>query len=242
MKFLNTAVLDAVDPPSFRKQRPFPWTNPRGILTEEGYALLCKDFPDISIFEKDYGRARKFNQPPHDRYRLHYHKAGGKLPRPWEEFIAELEGSEYRDFIGRLLGVKAFDLRLEWHQTEGGSVVSPHLDGSTTYGAHLFYFNTDTEWKPEWGGATLILVSSKKWPIESNPQFSDFKAIPVQYRNNHSLIFLNCSSAWHGVYPLSSPPGVYRKLFTVFVSKRPSPRERLRNIIRKALGIDIDTT
>ena len=35
---------------AFRAQKPFPWINPEGLLTEEGYQRLVATLPDIYSF------------------------------------------------------------------------------------------------------------------------------------------------------------------------------------------------
>lgn len=49
-----------------------------------------------------------------------------------------------------------------------------------------------------------------------NPSFDDFnEKISVENLNNHSLLFKNSITAWHGVEALRSPVNNYRKLFNV---------------------------
>lgn len=222
MTYLNEEVLAGISESEFQQQRPFPWMNPHGILSDWGFDDLVAHMPDIVFFEKDFGAARKYGQPSHDRYRLWYDKAKGNLPPSWQAFIRELNGPGYHQFIARCLGVKEFDLRLEWHYSVGGCSVSPHLDGFSTLAAHLFYFNPPHEWDPAWGGQTLILdQGAREFGMESNPRFDDFKKIIVtNCIGNYSVLFKNQLNAFHGVKELQSPPGTFRKMFTVFIEKR----------------------
>ena len=238
LKYLNTETLSAIQPEDFHSRKPYPWANPYGILTEWGYRELATHMPDIAYFEKDFGSARKYGQPPHDRYRFWYNKTKGIIPTEWQAFIDELNGKEYHDCIEGLMRVKNFDLRLEWHYTVNGCSVSPHLDGTSTIGAHLFYFNLPEEWNEAWGGETLILDEGEKSiGMQSSPSFDDFIIHPIKHVGNYSSIFKNQSNAWHGVRELTSPAGVSRKIFTVFIEKRESPilkyTHRAKNIARR---------
>ena len=82
----------------------------------------------------------------------------------------ELETSEdYHDFIGRALGVPAFNTRYAWHVGSQGSEVSPHVDDHKKLGTHILYFNSSDDWNPEWGGATLVLGGKRSQAM--NPDF-----------------------------------------------------------------------
>src|SRR5262245_25642452 len=37
MRYLDLEQLRAIDPVALRSQKPYPWINPQGILTEEGF-------------------------------------------------------------------------------------------------------------------------------------------------------------------------------------------------------------
>jgi hypothetical protein len=50
MKYLDTEILDGIDARVFQQQEPFPWTNPQGCLTHEGFETLVATLPDVSQF------------------------------------------------------------------------------------------------------------------------------------------------------------------------------------------------
>ena len=230
LKYLDKKTLTSISRDEFQAQTPYPWANPYGILTDWGYNELANHMPNIAFFEKDFGSQRKYGQTSHDRYRFWYQKTKGEIPLPWQEFISELNGPEYRQFIETLMGVKRFDLRLEWHYTVAGCSVSPHLDGVSTIGTHLFYFNLPEEWDKAWGGETLVLDErDKKFDMQSAPTFEDFGITEVEHIGNYSSLFQNQENAWHGVRELVSPPGTFRKLFTVFIEEPVPPLQKYKN-------------
>ena len=89
--FLNTAVIDAIDPVGFRAQNPFPWVNPQYFIRDELYPQLLATMPDVSRFRAFFGKQRKHGQASHDRYVLDY-EDGMELAAPWDQLIAELRG------------------------------------------------------------------------------------------------------------------------------------------------------
>ncbi len=217
MEYLNRDSLAAVSPEIFRKQHPYPWLSLERILTEEGFRRLCENMPDLSLFNRDEGVTRGYGQAPHDRYSLHYF-AGLKLPKPWMEFLAELQGADYQSFLRRM-GSGSYLLTFEWHYAWQGCSVSPHCDAARKIATHLFYFNRE-DWNPAWGGQTLILDDGGKLRTHSAPGFDEFQvAASSRPCGNNSLLFQRTSHSWHGVRPLNCPPGTMRQLFKVTVNK-----------------------
>ena len=98
----NSQILEALDPASYRNQAPYPWINPEGILTPEGFEALRRTLPDVSLFTKRQGRERRAGQIPHDRYTLKYN-SDTQVDEPWRSFIDELVGDRYRRCLCRLL-------------------------------------------------------------------------------------------------------------------------------------------
>ena len=70
MKYLNLDIIQSIDTGAFQNASPFPWCNPQGFLTEQGFEKLTGHMPALSLFEKSFGYARNYNQPAHDRYIL----------------------------------------------------------------------------------------------------------------------------------------------------------------------------
>jgi hypothetical protein len=228
-------VLD-IDRATFEAQPLFPWINFRGFLTDAGFRRLNDEFPPLTLFERHEGIDRVYGQRPHDRYYLAFESslydgkpgegivARADLSPAWQALIDELgTGARYRSFAQDLLGVRDFAIRFAWHVAFAGCDVSPHLDGETKLGTHILYFNSSADWKPEWGGSTLVLGGRRGDSM--NPELSDFAtAIPTDIVDNASFLFRNTPDAWHGVDALRCPEGRYRRLFNVIFEVPPAPR------------------
>ena len=225
--FLNYDLLRSFDISDFTGQQPFPWYNFSTFLTPEGFKELYNSFPSLALFEQHQGMERVHGQRPHNRYYLAYERSlygteqgpglieKEDLPVSWQHFITEIEASaEYHTFIHRAFDVKDFRTRYAWHVGVNGSEVSPHCDGDSKLGTHIFYFNTDQDWNEDWGGQTLVLEG--KTVDSQNPDFSDFQnEISTRLNNNSSFLFKNTELAWHGVRPLTCPENACRRLFNV---------------------------
>ena len=227
MHYLDLNRLHTIDPAAFQAQQPYPWINPQGLLTPEGYHILLEHLPAQEQFTPSFGRQRAHGQRSHDRFMLAYHDA---LPvaQEWKDFIAELRDSTYQDFLGRLLGTRAFELRFHWHYTPRGCSISPHCDAKYKLGSHIFYFNTEQDWDPSWGGQTLLLDDGGRFPRNSAPQIEDFDSVSASHAiGNASLLFARNGKSWHAMRPLQCPADRLRKVFIVVVS-RFGPVERIK--------------
>ncbi len=229
MNYLNLARLDSLDGDDFQSQHPFPWINPEGVLTDAGHRRLVETLPDVSMFKKSFGYQRKHGQQAHDRYALEY-SDGLPVSEAWQEFIAELRGPEYHNFVCRMLGIRRFDLNCHWHYATAGCSVSPHLDSARKYGSQVFYFNTAEDWDPHWGGQTVVLSDTQRRSRKANPEFEDLESVATsQAIGNYSLLFARGAHSWHGVRALNCPEGRMRKIFIVVIN-RLTPLLRLRRL------------
>ncbi len=216
--YIDFDALEAIDVQAFRKRKPYPWANPEKLLTDAGYAALRQNMPDISLFEQKFGYQRRAGQQPHDRYSLEYEE-GVKVPQPWIEFIGELRSDRYRDAIGRLFDARKPEFRFHWHYAPAGCSVSPHCDAKREHGSHLFYFNSEEDWDPAWGGETLVLDDGGRLSPDSAPDFEDFQEIiTCKSVGNVSAILERSDRGWHGVRALTCPEGHMRKIFIVVVN------------------------
>jgi hypothetical protein len=233
MSYLDYARLDGLDDEAFRNQKPYPWINPEGALTDAGYRELRGNLPDVSLFDGYFGVSRAHGQQSHDRYVLEY-RDGLDLPAPWQAFVDELRGPRYRDFVRRLFGVRSLYLNFHWHYTPNACSVSPHCDAKHKLGSQIFYLNTEDDWNPAWGGETLILDDKGRFGRRSAPAFEDFdQVLPSQALGNRSLIFMQTGNSWHGVRPIQCPGGELRKVFIVVVN-RAGPIARVKRFLRHA--------
>lgn len=232
--YLDPDALAAIDRAAFRAREPYPWVNPAGLLTDEGFGRLLESIPDIAGFEKVFGKPRKYGQRSHDRYVLEW-RDGLELPDPWREFVDELRGETYRSFLDALLATRV-ELRFHWHYTPSGCEVSPHCDSKHKLGSHIFYFNSSKDWDPSWGGETLLLDDGGRFHSDSNPDFDDFeRVVAAEALDNRSLIFLRKGDSWHGVRELRCPEGRFRKAFIV-VFERPDLVSRARRLLSGKRG------
>lgn len=234
MRYLDAARLDAVDARAFRSRRPYPWANPEGLLTAEGYQRLLETLPDVAQFTPLFGVPRKHGQRPHDRYALEYHRDLA-VAAPWHDFIRELHGPTYTRFLRRLLDRRFFSLRLHWHYTPSGCSISPHCDSRTKYASHVFYFNTAADWDASWGGQTVILDDGGRFSPKSAPRFEDFdRADTAETLGNRSLLFARGAQSWHGMHDIQCPEHAMRKVFIVVVND--AVRTRARDFVRHLRG------
>lgn len=217
MMYLDFDRLAALDVDTFHVTRPYPWINPRGLLTDVGFQRLLETLPEPSMFRQDFGVARSHGQYPHDRLSLDYHE-DLDIAAPWHEFVAELRSPEYHDFLSRAFERSRFLLNFHWHFTPNGCSVSPHCDAMRKLGSHIFYFNGD-DWEPAWGGETLILDDHGRFKRNSAPVFEDFdNVIAGEATGNYSLLFRRNEKSWHGVREINCPEGNYRKVFIVVIN------------------------
>lgn len=218
MEYLNRGCLGGLSAGAFQSRQPYPWTSLEGSLTPAAWEALRDTMPDTSQADKQVGVKRGYGQAPHDRYLLHYHP-GLSIAPPWREFIEELQGPVYQQFLRRVLGPHNFIPTFEWYYAWQGCAVSPHCDAARKLATHIFYFNTGDDWDASWGGDILILDSERRFKAHSAPQFDDLKvAASLQPRGNGSLLFQRTPHSWHGVRPLRCPEGKLRRLFIVTVN------------------------
>jgi uncharacterized membrane protein YcgQ (UPF0703/DUF1980 family) len=52
MQYLSQETIEGVSGDAFQKQRPYPWVNIQGTLTQEGFQRLRETLPDFSVFER----------------------------------------------------------------------------------------------------------------------------------------------------------------------------------------------
>lgn len=219
MEYLNRACLKSLSSEKFQSRLPYPWANIENTLTPEGLETLRAALPPVEAgFDRQVGVHRAYGQAPHDRYLLHY-RPGISIAEPWKEFLAELQGPVYQEFLRRMLGDRTFIPTYEWYYAWEGCAVSPHCDAKRKLATHIFYFNTKEDWSADWGGQILIMDSERKWPAHSGPSFEQLKvASSIDPRGNGSLLFQRTEHSWHGVRPLACPQGKLRRLFIVTIN------------------------
>ncbi len=219
MQYLDAGKLEEIDTKRFLDTRPFPFINPAGLLTTEGYRELVEHVPEVDVMTPSFGRKRSHGQDPHDRYLLEYSPRLNTVHESWHRFAEELHGPEYTAFLQRLYQRKSIHLNMHWHYAPSGCSVSPHCDASHKLGSHIFYLNRIDEWDPAWGGGTLILDDGGRFHPDSAPSFEDFDAcIESECVGNYSTLFARRNRSWHGVKKIRCPDDQLRKVFIVVIN------------------------
>jgi len=220
MQYLDLERLGAVDVPAFRATTPYPWTNPAGLLTEEGFRALYENMPDTSLFTQEFGVQRSHGQHPHDRLALEY-RDDLPISEHWHGFLRELRGIDYRRFMQQMYDTRFLTLTFHWHYAPRGASVSPHCDAKRKLGSHIFYFSTEEDWQEDWGGQTLVLDDHGRFGRKSAPKFEEFDSeVAADGMGNISFLFARKDNSWHGVREITCPEGMYRRVFIVVVEDK----------------------
>lgn len=235
MKYLNFDLLEAIDAKAFQATRPYPYLNPEGALTPQGYQSLIDTLPDTSVMHPFFNVARKHGQQPHDRWVLEYTK-DAVLSDDWKSFIEELSSTRYMNWVKKMFGRGGLWLNFHWHYAPASASVSPHCDSARKLGSHIFYLNDPRCWDPSWGGETVVLDDGGAIATKSAPQWEDFKrSIPAVAIGNRSFLFARRGNSWHGVRAITCPEGKLRKVFIVVVNDR---IKSIPFLVRHALGME----
>jgi len=113
-----------------------------------------------------------------------------KLPKPWMDFLAELEGDEYRSFLRRMLGGKSSLLTFEWHYAWQGLLGFTALRCRAENCDPPLLFQIRKIGSPEWGGQTLVLEDeTSKFATHSAPTSEDLNVVGRPIRGQQQLIF-----------------------------------------------------
>lgn len=235
MQYINYEILDKIDIEAYQNKAPFPYISITDVLYEDAYTNLVQTAPDISLFERQYGKDRYYGQRPHNKYFLLY-STKTPLADVWKEFIAELNSERYLKFVETIFNIERSDYNLElsWHYMMKDSSISPHCDGERKVGSQLFYLNTPDTWNEEWGGQTLALDDMGERDYRSNPEISDFTSTyKSKSVGNNSFIFTRTNHSWHAVDVLRCPDSSIRKMFSVVINRKPTLREKMKSYIKK---------
>lgn len=217
MKYIDIEKLQSLGTDEFRAVKPYPFFN-QPVLTQDGFADLLENMPTLEMFDAIMGKERRAGQAPHDRYSLEY-TPGMPVPKPWQAFIGELCSDAYRTEVARLFGARKIEFRFHWHYTPSGADVSPHCDARREHGSHLFYFNSEDDWDPAWGGATLALDDGGRLSYDSAPALEEFdNIIEFDSIGNSAALMLRTDHSWHAVRPIDCPDDKLRRVFIVVVN------------------------
>ena len=226
MSYLDPQQLARISarPRDFLDRRPFPWLCMQRVLHDDGFRRLCAELPGHGLFAPEFGRARGYGQQSHDRYALQYRpQLDAELAPSWRQFIAELQGDDYQAFLRRMYGLGPGErvvMSMHWHHAASGGSVSPHTDARRKVGSHIFYFNTEADWDPAWGGQTVVLDDGGRLSAHDSPAFGALPQVAEsEILGNRSFIFKRTEHSWHAVNPIRCPPDRLRKVFIVVLNR-----------------------
>jgi len=106
-----------------------------------------------------------------------------------------------------------------------GGVVVPHTDAPRKLISLLLYFR-DPDWKDEYGGATefyepLDPQLARSWAPTDRIPFEHFKLIGAAgFERNRLSGFVRSNASFHGVPPISCPPGMSRRVLLINLKRR----------------------
>ena len=206
-----------------------PHLHIKQFINNEDYETLLEQYPDDSLFKDEIPESRKHGQRPHCRrlmvvktgkespYFDPYIKSINDLPFVWQTLLAELKSKDYKEFMCDLLKIKDFRIRFDFHRTQSGLDVSPHVDSIGKYASHLLYF-MPKGWKEEYGGSTIFYRGRKVNKMNPEPtDFEESKSYPTS--GNTSLIFKNVPEGWHGITEVKTD-NIDRQICNVLILKK----------------------
>ena len=222
-------ILNITDTQLLVKEGYNPHLYMNEFINNEYYKKLLNEFPSDDLFTEEQPKTRKLGQRPHCRrfmcittekessYFDNYIIDQTKLPMIWQELLTEIKGEEYRKWICDMLQIKDFRIRFDFHRTESGLDVSPHVDSVGKYASHLLYFMPE-EWNDDNGGSTIFY--SGKTIDRLNPEPTDFKqSVLYPVIGNSSLLFKNVPDGWHGITEVKAN-NMSRQLCNVVILKK----------------------
>ena len=105
-----------------------------------------------------------------------------------------------------------------------GAEVVPHADAPRKLVSLLLYLR-DPEWEDSWGGGTEFYVPldprrARRWGRTERIPFEEFKRIDTTaFVGNRLAGFVRSDRSYHGVRPVSCPPGMARKALLINVKR-----------------------
>lgn len=127
MSYLSHDALETMDAHAFRHRPPFLWSNPRGLLTEEGFLALRELLPDAARFERVFGKTGRHGQQRHDGWPGSIRPAW-RFHRPTRGSWRSCRAPDYRRFLARTVGTRDFTQQFHWHSMPQSCSVSPHCE------------------------------------------------------------------------------------------------------------------
>lgn len=161
-----------------------------------------------------------------------------------------LPSGPYQDLVSEQLALAVDDLlvQVEFSSLEAGSYLPPHTDAADKLLSCVFYLPQD-DWVAEWGGRTEVYVPLPTTDGEpAGPNWRNRIGTPdevqtvdsVAFERNRMFWFVKTANSWHGVSPVSAPPGIGRRSFNVSIALRPETleRPRLAELVRTVVAFE----
>jgi Rps23 Pro-64 3,4-dihydroxylase Tpa1-like proline 4-hydroxylase len=193
-----------------RSAEPFPFVQIEDFLNNDFARAVADAFPG---FEQALGIGRSFSTVNEQR-KVQITDAS-KFPRPSLELHELLASSDWLETLTGITGIADLIADPELigggiHETGAGGRLDVHVDFNylAERSLHrrlniLLYFNSD--WREEWGGNLELWDRDVRTCIRS--------IAPVL---NRCVIFELSPTSFHGVTPITCPPGVARKSFAAY--------------------------
>lgn len=213
MKILNKDFLDKLvkEKQDFHNTKPFPFINANGFL--KGFRTkLIDEYPKLGDMYRGEGNGVvKVYSTDIDRLLNEIN-----FSQTWIDFMEDLLSREYKQFMADLADVNDFKILFEFAVGQDGYWLGAHPDTPRKKCVNLFYMNDSRDWKPEWGGRTIIMedYSGKKIEKQIPPEQTIAPKIFAENIESDGLIFKRSDYSWHGVETVTCPnPGFNRKVF-----------------------------
>lgn len=140
---------------------------------------------------------------------------GLDLPEPYAALVREYCRLEVDDLA----------LHIEFSSIEAGAHLPPHTDSLDRLIACVLYL-PDHQWDPAWGGETVAYRPIDDSRVDNwcgrTCAAEDSKVLSVvPFVPNRMFWFVKTHDSWHGVTPVTAPPGIARRSFNVSLVVRP---------------------
>lgn len=195
----------------FQNADPFPSICINNFLNPDFALRLSKSYPDYSIAQTQGREFATVNEK--SKVQITDSK---QFPAPVAELHQALAGSEFIEAMQTMSGLD--DLQFDhnffgggMHLTGTSGILDVHVDFNYSEQLQsyrrlnlLIYLNED--WKDEWGGNVEL------WNKDVSKCVHSLSPI-----HNRCVIFATSDSSFHGVTAVTSPPGVIRKSFAIYL-------------------------
>jgi hypothetical protein len=214
-------LINPIDPVAFRRQldtaRPFPHFCIDHFLDERFANAVYDAFPSFQEAKRLGTSFAALNE----KHKIQITDAT-KFPAPIAELNRALASPEFLATMSDLMGIANLcaDAALVGggiHETNSGGRLDVHVDFNYDEAKQmhrrlniLVYFNKD--WKQEYGGYLDI------WDKDVTRCYGSFAPL-----FNRACGFATSEISYHGVTPLTCPPGLMRRSFATYYYTREAP-------------------